>query len=190
MSIIQEPLTYPAGSSQLFLDNFGLIVSSGTNVVCEVDIIRAIPIIVKYKCTVLSASIRVTVAVAGSAIVSLYKYNKATGISTLVGQTDATTPFDLGVVSTQTIVFTSPIILSPGAYYATINCSSAAQIYGINGRDSSPTLWGWSATIGTTSDLMSGFEASTFSTTSPPTITPSMQYKSQGYNPFLLFNLQ
>ena len=173
---------YESDSYHAFINAYS---PANTNFIITPNKIEGIVVEIKYPCTLESAKIRVTSAVAGSAVVGLYKYDVDLDTWELVAQTDPTTPFKLGVASPQEVFYTSPVNVEPGIYASVILADSAATIYSLR-RPSGSTYFGFNGTIGTTSDRSYANLNLAYTSTLPSAPVLAVNYRSGGLAPLLL----
>lgn len=173
---------YESASYHAFINAYS---AANTNFVITPNKIEGIVVEIKYPCTLESAKIRVTSAVAGSAVVGLYKYDVDLNTWELVAQTDPTSPFNLGVASPQEVFYTSPVEIEAGIYASVILADSAATIYSLT-RPAGSTYFGFSSTIGTTSDRSYAYLNLAYTSTLPSEPVLLVDYRSGGLAPLLL----
>jgi len=173
---------YESDSYHAFINAYS---SANTNFVITPNKIEGIVVEIKYPCTLESASIRDTSAVAGSAIVGLYKYDVDLDTWELVAQTDPTSPFNLGVASQQEVSYAAPVDVEPGIYASVILADSAATIYSLT-RPAGSTYFGFNGTIGTTSDRSYANLILSYTSILPSAPVLAVNYRSGGLAPLLL----
>lgn len=173
---------YESDSYHAFINAYS---AANTNFVITPNKIEGIVVEIKYPCTLESARIRVTSAVAGSAIVGLYKYDVDLEAWELVAQTDPTSPFNLGVASQQEVSYAAPVDVEPGIYASVILADSAASIYNLR-RPAGSTYFGYNGTIGTTSDRSYANLSLTYTSILPSAPVLAVNYRSGGLAPLLL----
>jgi hypothetical protein len=173
---------YQSSSYHAFISAYS---TANSNFVLVANRIEGIIVEIKYPCTLESAKIRVTAAVAGSAVVGLYKYDVDTDAWELVAQTDPASPFNLGVVSEQEVAYTAPVTIEAGIYASVILANSTATIYSLT-RPAASTYFGFFSAISTTADQSSVSLNLTYTATLPSAPTFVIGYRSGGLLPLLL----
>jgi len=173
---------YPASSYQGFVNAHS---AANGNFVMVPNRIEGIVVDIKYPCTLESSRIRITSAAAGAAVAGIYKYDRLNDIWNLYAQIDVSSPFNLGIVSTQEMPYPSQVVFEPGVYCSVIHGNSAATIYSF-ARGAASTYFGFSATIGTTSERGYVRLTEPYTGTLPPTAGFAVGYRPGGLYPFIL----
>ena len=176
---------YPVDSYQGFTNGHS---TTSPNFILAVDKIEGIVVEIKKACNIVSSRIRITSAVAGSAVVGLYKYNLTDDIWELIAQTDPSSEFVLGSASTQEVNFISSTSFEAGVYASVIHADAAATMYSFI-RPAAAMYFGYNATISTTSDKSYVFQNETYTGTLPLTATFTISYRSGGLLPFIIHKI-
>lgn len=172
---------YPSDSYQTFVNTHS---TANPTFVIVPDRIEGMVIDIKYPCTLEASRIRITSAVAGAAVTGIYKYDVENDIWDLYAQVDSAGVFNLGIESTQEMAYPAQVTFEPGIYASVIHGDSAATIYSL-ARGAASTYFGFSATIGTTSERGYVFSLETYTGTLPAQVTFSIGYRSGGLYPFI-----
>ena len=173
---------YPTSSYQGFVNANS---AANPNFVMVPDKIEGIVVDIEYPCTLESSRINVVGAAAGSAVAGIYKYDRVNDIWNLYAQVDVSNPFNLGIVSTQEMPYPLQVVFEPGVYCSVIHGNSAATIYSW-ARGAASTYFGFSATIGTTSERGYVSLVEPYTGTLPPTANFTVGYRSGGLYLFIL----